>query len=189
MAADPMEDLASRYADRAVRSVFIYTREAHPGENYRHHTSMDDKRANARAFVEHSGLKREVLLDTLDGDAHRTYGMLPNMTWIIGRGGFVHYKSAWTSTADVEDALNNVLDFQENRIKQQWIPFYSERSAWSTRDPNLFKEGLERAGPQAVEDYARMLEAAGSRRAAPSEDVAPRVPGNFYKTEEEAGGK
>ena len=41
-----MEDLHARYADRAVRSVFIYTHEAHPGENYRHHTSMDDKRAN-----------------------------------------------------------------------------------------------------------------------------------------------
>jgi len=41
MAADAMETLAGRYTRRAVRSVFIYTREAHPGENYRQHTSMD----------------------------------------------------------------------------------------------------------------------------------------------------
>ena len=77
MAAAPMEDLASRYADRAVRSVFIYTREAHPGENYRHHESMEDKRAVARAFVEHSNVKREILLDDLEGSAHRTYGPCP----------------------------------------------------------------------------------------------------------------
>jgi hypothetical protein len=32
MAADAMEELAGRYAERAVRSGFIYTREAHPGE-------------------------------------------------------------------------------------------------------------------------------------------------------------
>ena len=186
MAAEPMEDLARRYADRAVRSVFIYTREAHPGENYRHHESMDDKRSNARAFIEHSGLEREVLLDSLDGAAHHIYGGLPNMTWIIGRGGFIHYKSAWTNTADVEDALKGVIDFQDNRIKNEWVPFYSERSAWSTRDRALFNKGLERAGPQAVTDYDGMIKRAGNKRAAPSPEVAPRVPGNFYKTEEES---
>ena len=39
MAAPAMDDLADRFADRGVSSVFIYTREAHPGENYRHHQS------------------------------------------------------------------------------------------------------------------------------------------------------
>ncbi len=48
-----MDDLADRFADRAVRSVFLYVREAHPAENYRHHTSMAAKRANARAFQSH----------------------------------------------------------------------------------------------------------------------------------------
>jgi hypothetical protein len=185
MAAESMERLADRFADRAVRPVFVYTREAHPGEHYRHHRSMDDKRRNARAFLEHSKLRRQVLLDSLDGAAHRAYGMLPNMTWIVGRGGMIHYKSAWTSEADVADALEAILDFQANRGRNQWVAFYSERSAWSTRDQALFKAGLERAGPQAVEDYQRMLAASGASRSAPSEDVGPRIPGNFYKPETE----
>jgi len=184
-----MEELADRYADRAVRSIFVYTREAHPGENYRHHRSMDDKRRNARAFVEHSSIRRQILLDSLDGAAHHTYSLLPNMTWIIGRGGFIHYKSAWTSPNDVADALDALLDYQANRVKNQWVPFYSERSAWSTRDPAKFQEGLVRAGPQAVEDYKRMLAANAAKRAAPSPDIAPRVPGNFYKTEDEDRGR
>lgn len=182
-----MDRLADQYANRAVRSVFIYTREAHPGENYRHHRSMDDKRSNARAFVEHSKVGRQILLDDLDGTAHRAYGMLPNMTWIVGRGGLIHYKSAWSSAADVANALEGVLDFQANRAKNQWALFYSERSAWSTRDQNRFREGLLRAGPQAVADYERMLKASGASRAAPSPEIGPRVPGNFYKTEEESG--
>ena len=66
MAAPAMDDMADRYADRGVSSVFIYTREAHPGENYRHHRSMDEKRANARAFVEHSAVRRRILVDDLD---------------------------------------------------------------------------------------------------------------------------
>ncbi len=43
-----------------------------------------------------------------------------------------------------------------------------------------------RVGPQAVADFERMLKAAGSSRNAPSEDVGPRIPGNFYRTEEES---
>lgn len=183
-----MDDLADRFADRAVRSAFIYTREAHPGENYRHHRSMDDKRRNARAFLEHSKVRREILLDDLDGTAHRAYGLLPNMTWIVGRGGFIHYKSSWTSARDAANALEAVLEFQAGRARNAWVPFYSERTAWSTRDQATFKEGLARAGPQAVADYERMLKAAGAARAAPSEDVGPRVPGNFYRTEEEDSG-
>jgi len=128
MAAEAMDDLADQYANRAVRSVFIYTREAHPGENYGHHTSMADKRRNAWAFLEHSKVRRQILLDDLEGTAHRAYGLLPNMTWIIGRGGFIHYKAAWTSPTDVADALEAILDFQANRGKNQWISFYSERS-------------------------------------------------------------
>jgi hypothetical protein len=182
MAAEAMEDLFSRYADRAVRSIFVYTREAHPGENYRHHDNMDGKRANARAFKKNCNIKREIMLDTLDGTAHQAYGTLPNMTWVMGRGGFIHYKSSWTGVADLERALDEIINFQENRIKENWIPFYSERSAWSTRDPALFQQGLEVAGPQAVSDFA---EIAKSRKAtaAAKPDVIPSIPGNFYKPE------
>jgi len=184
-----MDRLADQFANRAVRSVFIYTREAHPGENYRHHQSMDDKRRNAHAFREHSNVRRQILLDDLDGAAHRAFGQLPNMTWIMGRGGLIHYKSSWTSAADVANALEGVLDFQANRAKNQWALFYSERSAWSARNKDRFDEGLVRAGPQAVADYERMLKSAVFSRSAPSPEIGPRVPGNFYKTEEESGKK
>ena len=49
-----------------------------------------------------------------------------------------------------------------------------------------FKEGLSRNGPQAVADFERMLQRTGALRAAPSDDVGPRIPGNFYKTETES---
>jgi hypothetical protein len=62
-----MEEMAARYAHRSVRSVFLYTREAHPGENYRHHSSMDDKRNNPRAFRTEFDVKRQILLDDVKG--------------------------------------------------------------------------------------------------------------------------
>jgi len=148
-----MEDMAIRYADRSVRSVFVYTNEAHPGENYRHHTSMDGKRHNARAFQAEFGLKRDILLDDLAGTAHRAYGTLPNMTWIIGQGGIVHYRAAWTDARDLENALKATMDGMSRRIKDKLVPFYSERWAWRTRDDDAFRGRLANGGPQAVSDF------------------------------------
>jgi len=148
-----MDSIADRFVDRAVRSVFVYTREAHPGEIYRHHTSMDGKRENAKALRSVVGVKRQILLDTLEGDAHQAYGCLPNMTWIFGRGGLILYKSAWTDPADVEDSLKRALDGLERRMKGDKLPFYSERLSWRERDDETFRTLLERCGPQAVSDF------------------------------------
>ncbi len=149
-----MDDLADRFANRGVTSVFIYTREAHPGENYRHHTSMASKRANARAFQEHSKVGRRILLDDVEGTAHHAYGLLPNMTYIVS-GGRIFYKAAWTAAADVEEALAGVLHFLDRRREDRLVPMYVERLGWRSNDPAAFRAGLERTGPQAVSDFYR----------------------------------
>ncbi len=145
--------MARRYADRAVRSVFLYTREAHPGENYRHHTTMDNKRHHARAFRQHNEAKREILLDDVEGTAHRAYGMLPNMTWIIGRGGVVYYRAAWTDVKDLEAALIETIDGLERRASEPLAPFHSERLSWRVRDMETFRRQLAISGPQAIADF------------------------------------
>ena len=147
-----MDDLAARYADRAVSSVFIYTREAHPGENARHHLSMADKRDRARKFQADYNVRRTILLDDLDGTAHTAYGMLPNMTWIMGRGGLILYKAAWTEVADVEDALRAALDAQGRRAKDGLMSVYTERLAWRPNRDAEFRARLEEFGQQAVRD-------------------------------------
>lgn len=145
--------MAARYAHRSVRSVFLYTREAHPGEHYRHHTSMDDKRRNAQAFKTEFNVRRPILLDDLDGTAHRAFGMLPNMSWIIGSGGLVHYKAAWTDPTDIEDVLRYTLDAMERRTSDKLQPYHSERLKWRGRDDEKFRNRLMKNGPQAVTDF------------------------------------
>lgn len=184
MAVEAMDALADRYRDRAVRSVFIYTREAHPGEHLPHHTSVDDKRRQAQAFRRECGVRRQILIDDLAGSVHRAYGLLPNMTWIIGTGGFIHYKAAWTHSSDVASVLDDVLEYQDQRAVMRWIPFYTERSAWSSRDRARFRDGLLRAGPQALADYERMLKTHATASRAPSEQVGSRVAGIYRPGEE-----
>src|SRR5688572_31164991 len=43
MAAPSLEPLAERFAPRGIQFLFIYVREAHPGEHYPHHTSSEQK--------------------------------------------------------------------------------------------------------------------------------------------------
>jgi hypothetical protein len=148
-----MEDMAARYVDRSVRSAFLYTRESHPGENYRHHASMEDKRHHARTLQAEFKLKRQILLDDLVGTAHRAYGILPNMTWIIGQGGLIHYRAAWTDPRDIEDALKATMDGLARRTRDKLVPFYAERWAWRTRDDDKFRTRLANAGTQAVTDF------------------------------------
>jgi hypothetical protein len=152
MAAAEMDDLAERFANRGVSSVFIYTREAHPGENYRHHTSMEDKRAHARVFVTHSNVRRRILVDELGGTAHRAYGMLPNMTFIVARNKLL-YKASWTEAPDVESALVDLLQRLPRQREDKLRPIYTERVAWRPDRDEGFRTGLGRAGPQAVKDF------------------------------------
>jgi hypothetical protein len=179
-----MEDLAARYANRAVRSIFIYTREAHPGENLPPLSSMEDKRDHAGQFRAEANINRQILLDDMAGTAHHAYGLLPNMTWIVGRGGFIHYKASWTAVEDIEEALGNALTYQENRVAKQLVPFFSERAASYERDQERLRVGLIRAGQQAVDDMARAMK--NNKTAKPkSPEIAPGGTGNYYQPGED----
>lgn len=78
--------MAREYASRGFASVFVYTREAHPGERFPAHRSPEQKLAHARAFRERCAIERPILVDDLEGTGHRLYGTLPNMTYLLGRG-------------------------------------------------------------------------------------------------------
>ena len=62
-----MDTLAAEYSEHGFDSLFIYTREAHPGEILPHHTSFAQKLAMARRFQEEQGVRRRILVDALDG--------------------------------------------------------------------------------------------------------------------------
>src|SRR6266851_3016023 len=99
----PAASAAARHPE--AEWVFIYTCEAHPGEHVRYHDTFDRKVSNARLLRDEAGIRRPILVDDLSGTVHRRYGAMPNMTWVIDRGGRVAYKANWTSAANVEAFL------------------------------------------------------------------------------------
>ncbi len=153
MAVPAMDDLADRYTDRGVTSAFVYTREAHPGERYGPHTSMEVKRSHALAFREEVGVRRRILIDDLAGTAHRAFHPLPNLTYVIARGGMISYKAGWTDPDDVARFMDHTLDRLEARRAGEVLPMVTEQIAWRRRDDEGFRRGLERSGPQAIADF------------------------------------
>ncbi|MDP9485521.1 MAG: hypothetical protein M3Q49_06985 [Actinomycetota bacterium] len=154
MAAPSLDKLANRFSERGVGSVFVYTHEAHPGENYPHLTSMEQKFRHARRLREVLGVGRPILVDALDGGCHRAYGSMPNMSWIFTATGVPVYKSDWTDAASIANAIEYSLDTSERRrAKERLAPFRVERLDFRNHDREAFFEGLERNGPKAVREF------------------------------------
>jgi hypothetical protein len=150
--------MAKAFADKGVTFLFVYTREAHPGENYPAHRSMERKIAHARAFRAQQRIERPILVDDLSGTGHLRYGDLPNMTYLIGRGGRVLFRSDWTDPPTIELMLNYMLNVRERRRAGERVTgFYAEFAGFRVNDRAKFMETLKVAGPQAVDDFARMV--------------------------------
>jgi hypothetical protein len=132
--------------------VFVYTREAHPGENVPHHDSFERKLACARLLRDETGIRRPILVDDLAGSAHRRYGSMPNMTWVINRGGRVAYKANWTSAANVESFLTRFLAGGNGRLS---AVYETEQLEFRQVDRERFTKRLLRNGPRAAEEFSK----------------------------------
>jgi hypothetical protein len=69
-------------------------------------------------------------VDDVEGSAHHAYGLMPNMSWVLDRGGTILYKAEWTSAARIDD-------FLERRQTQRTgvtTPFHTEQLELRTVD-------------------------------------------------------
>ena len=89
---------------------------------------------------------------------HRAYGLLPNMSWVLDRGGAILYKAMWTSAARIGEFLDRR---QEQPAGPASATFYAEHLEPLLRDRAAFQRGpacghrvraggadLGRAGPR-----------------------------------------
>jgi hypothetical protein len=136
--------------------VFIYVREAHPGEHVTHHDSLDTKLANAWLLHDEVGIRRPILVDDLDGTAHRAYGLLPNMTWIVSSSGRVIYKAEWTSAANIEAFIERYARGRRRKPATGTIaPYVTEQLEFRDVDRDAFYRRLHRNGQRAYDEFKR----------------------------------
>ena len=109
-----MNKLQKEYPD--VHFLLLYIREAHPGAKTPQITTMKEKIEHAKLTDKYYDERREVLIDTVNGDAHKLYGSMPNMTYVIGKNGLVKFRANWTNI----DALKSILkDIHTDTIEKR----------------------------------------------------------------------
>jgi len=165
----------------------VYTREAHPGERFPHHTSMEQKLASAREMVDRFDISRRMLVDALDGPVHRAYGLLPNMTIIVSRRGRVLYRANWTDPRNIACVLAEMrLDHEARARRERRAPFYAEWLPTRERDRPAFYDAMRRGGGErAVEEFIGAIEATQGKGAA---DAARRIAASVAETDVDRDG-
>ena len=95
-------------------------------------------------------------MDDLDGTVHHAYGLMPNMTWVIGGGGRIAYKANWTSAANVEAFLGRFLAGQaEHRPGTPPAMYETQQAEFRYPDRKRFMQDLLRNGPRAVAEFEK----------------------------------
>ena len=152
----PLTELYRKYRDRGFEFFIVYSREAHPGENYPHHQSFEQKKEYAKTLRELDKVNEiPILLDDIEGSTHLAYGLLPNMVYLIDREGTVVYKSDWTDAHEIDGMCASLLRLDEMKAKQ--VPIIrqgvSERLHWIPMDPVQRESVYRRSGVKAIQDY------------------------------------
>ncbi|MFQ5575002.1 MAG: TlpA family protein disulfide reductase [Terriglobia bacterium] len=85
---------------------------------------MEEKLANARLLIQQKKVEMPVLVDSMDEAAHRRFGRLPNMVYVIDLTGRIVYKSMWTRHQELREFLRELLQTRdENRNDQKQAAF------------------------------------------------------------------
>lgn len=169
-----MNELYEDYGDREVEFLLVYVREAHPGERVPAHNSYDDKVEAAEQLREEEDLDIPIIVDEVDGDIHRKYGSMPNSTYIIDKSGRIAFRALWTRPNVIEDALEELLERQEERDMDHAIVRGGEDRSVPVRYGLLHAHrALRRGGREAVEEFRREMGVPGRVVFAASRAVEP----------------
>ena len=154
----PLQKLQAQYGAQGFEVLSVYTRESHPGENYPHHDSYEQKLDHARKLRQLEAVTVPILVDDLQGTTHRKYGLLSNMVYLINREGSVVYKADWTDHYELAGMCEDLLRL--DAMKSEGVPIIrssrSERMHWIPMDPNLRERVYRRSGEKAIQDYAHV---------------------------------
>lgn len=142
----PMMKLIERYP--GLDHILMYVREAHPGELQPQHRTEAEKIAAAKKTKRRYHDDRTILVDDVDGSAHRYYGTMPNSIFVIAPDGKILFRSIWNNADEMEAILGAIArgePVQSRELKA--VPPFSLRAVWT----------LFMGGAVAVWDFVRGL--------------------------------
>ncbi len=167
-------ELSEEFTNDDIEFLFVYVREAHPGEELPAHRSMEDKVRAAKLFREEENVPFAILVDELAGKVHRKYGAMPNSTFLIDKSGRVAFRALATRPAVLGEAIEELLERQQQRgVEHAVVHGGEDRTLPSLRSFVHAYRALERGGESAIENFHEEMglpgrvKLMGSRIAAP----------------------
>ncbi len=149
-----LNDLREQYANDEVEFLFVYVREAHPGEALPAHHSMAQKLQAAEQFREIEQVEMPIVLDDLDGHIHRKYGKAPNPSFLIDKTGRVAFRALHTNPKALAEAIEELLSVQKESGRDHAIVHGGESSGIPAIRAMLHTHrALRRGGNRAIEDF------------------------------------
>jgi peroxiredoxin len=144
--------------DPNVEFFFVYTREAHPGDELGAHESYQDKVKAAELLRDSESVGMPIIVDELDGKIHRKYGKMPNPTFIIDKSGRIAFRSLGTRASVIAAALDDLLEIQREEGKEHAIVCDGEDL--SLPSPQMLwraHRALERGGRRSIANFRREM--------------------------------
>ena len=146
--------LHDEFESRGISFFLLYTRESHAAENYPAHNSFEKKMANARDLKHLENVQCPIIVDSLDGKIHRSYGPWPNALFVIHKDGRLIFRSNMADDRELRQFLEALLASDEAAAVGRVLHLqYSERVIPHEADQATHRRVYERAGPKAFEDY------------------------------------
>ena len=153
-----INQLYERFRGDEIEFLFVYVREAHPGEVIPAHRTMREKIEAARLLRDEEDMHMPIVVDDLRGSIHRKYSKLPNPSFLIDKAGRVAFLSLWSKPDAIGSAIQELLEVQQERHIDHAIVHggqdlsmpvpYSALSAF---------RALERGGKQSLNDFRQAL--------------------------------
>jgi peroxiredoxin len=153
-----INELYDRFRGDDIEFLFVYVREAHPGEIIPAHHSAREKTEAARLLRDEEDMRMPIVVDDLRGSIHRKYSQLPNPAFLIDRSGRVAFLSLWSKPEGLGRAIQELQNLQSERGVDHVIVSggqdltmpvpYSALSAY---------RALERGGKQSLNDFRHVL--------------------------------
>ena len=137
-----MHELASEFPE--CRFLVLYVREAHPGANVCQHESDADKVARASELKQTFHENREILVDDVEGTAHKLYGAMPNSVFVIDTEGQIAFRSNWNDVSATKKALRKL---QSGRSAT------SVKSYFKPANPSIGRKVFRHAGKGSARDF------------------------------------
>ncbi|HEY2498465.1 MAG TPA: redoxin domain-containing protein [Candidatus Angelobacter sp.] len=153
-----INELYDRFRGDDIEFLFVYVREAHPGEVIPAHRSMREKTEAARLLRDEEDMNMPILVDDLRGAIHRKYSKLPNPAFLVDKSGRVAFLSMWSRPQALELAIQDLLEQQEER----GVDHVVVRGGQDLEMPvpysalNAYR-ALERGGKKSLDDFRHAL--------------------------------